>query len=489
MNLPMIRYVLGWVLAIEGAFMALPCLVAAIYGEAAGWWFVPVALAALLAGGLMARRKPADMTIYVREGCVATALSWLALSLVGCLPFWLSGEIPYFLDALFETVSGFTTTGASILTDVEALSRCMLFWRSFTHWLGGMGVLVFLLMVLQMPGGSRMNLMRAESPGPSVGKLKPKVRQTARILYLIYLGMTVLEVALLLAGGMPLFDALCTSFGSAGTGGFGIYNASLAGYSPYIQWVTTLFILLFGTNFTFYYLLLLRRWRQALGMEEVRLYFLIVAGSVAVIVWQLSATGESFGKILRDAAFQVASIITTTGFSTVNFDLWPQTSRSILVVLMFIGACAGSTGGGIKVSRIGILCKTMFKELGSYVLPKRVRKVEMDGKPLPHEVVRGVNVFLVSYLLVFTLSVLLVSLDGADMVTNFTAVAATFNNIGPGLELVGPTGNFAHFSSFAKLVLSFDMLAGRLELFPVLLLFYPGTWKGALRRARRQTAA
>ena len=488
MNLPMIRYVLGWTLAIEGAFMALPCLVALLYGEAAGWWFVPVALGALLAGGLMVWRKPADSMIYVREGCVATALSWIVLSLVGCLPFWLSGEIPFFLDAVFETVSGFTTTGASILSDVEALSRCMLFWRSFTHWLGGMGVLVFLLMVLQMPGGSRMNLMRAESPGPSVGKLKPKVRQTARILYLIYLGMTVLEVALLLARGMPLFDALCTSFGSAGTGGFGIKNDSMASYSAYIQWVTTIFILLFGTNFTFYYLLLLRRWKQALGMEEVRLYFVIVLASVGVIVAQLCAGGAAFGKTLRDAAFQVASIITTTGFTTVDFNQWPQTSRTILVVLMFIGACAGSTGGGIKVSRIGILCKTMFKELHSYVVPKSVRKVELDGKPLNHEVVRGINVFLVSYLLIFTLSVLLVSLDGTDMVTNFTAVAATFNNIGPGLELVGPTGNFGHFTPFAKVVLCFDMLAGRLELFPVLLLLFPPTWKGALRHARRAAA-
>lgn len=481
MNTSIIRRVLGWLLALEGAFMLLPFVAGLLYREDTAWYFLGVGAFSIVLGLALAYKKAASSVFYMREGCIATALGWIELSFFGCLPFYLSGEIPRFTDAMFETVSGFTTTGASILSDVESLSRCMLFWRSFTHWLGGMGVLVFLLAVIQLPGGSHMNLMKAESPGPSVGKLRPKVRQTARILYVIYFVMTVVEVILLLCGGMPLFDALTTSFGTAGTGGFGIKNDSIAGYSPYLQWVVTVFMMLFGVNFSFYYLLLLRRLKDALSLEEVRTYFIIILTAIAILMWDLRSGGLSFLDTLRQAAFQVASIITTTGFATTDFNSWPQTSRTVLVILMFVGACAGSTGGGIKVSRIIVMFRTMIKELGSYIHPKSIRKIEMDGKVIEHEVLRGINVFFVTYMLIFSLSVLAVSIDGLDMVTNFTAVAATFNNIGPGLELVGPSGNFSVFSPLSKWVLMFDMLAGRLEVFPMLLLFYPLCWKNLLR--------
>ena len=481
MNTSIVRRVLGWLLALEGAFMMLPFAVGLIYREDTAWYFLGVGLLAVVLGLALSYKKAISSVFYMREGCVATALGWIELSFFGCLPFYLSGEIPNFTDAMFETVSGFTTTGASILSDVEKLSHCMLFWRSFTHWLGGMGVLVFLLAVVQLPGGSHMNLMKAESPGPSVGKFRPKVRQTARILYIIYFVMTVAEVILLLCGGMPLFDALTTSFGTAGTGGFGIKNDSIAGYSPYLQWVVTVFMVLFGVNFSFYYLLLLRRLKDALSLEEVRTYFIIILTAIAILMWDLRSGGLSFLDTLRQAAFQVASIITTTGFATTDFNSWPQTSRTVLVILMFVGACAGSTGGGIKVSRIIVMFRTMIKELGSYIHPKSIRKIEMDGKVIEHEVLRGINVFFVTYMLIFAMSVLAVSIDGLDMVTNFTAIAATFNNIGPGLELVGPSGNFSVFSPLSKWVLMFDMLAGRLEVFPMLLLFYPLCWKNLLR--------
>ena len=469
-------------MAAEAAFMALPCGVALLYGEETGWYFVWVALLELFLALPLILNKPRSNVFYIKEGCVATALGWIVMSVMGCLPFVFSREIPRFTDALFETVSGFTTTGASILSDVESLSRCMLFWRSFTHWIGGMGVLVFLLTVLQMPGGSRMNLMKAESPGPSVGKLRPKVRQTAQILYAIYLGLTVAEFLFLTAGGMDWFESITTTFGSAGTGGFGIKNDSLMSYSPYIQWVTGVFMTLFGVNFSFYYLLLYRKWRQAFSFEEVRTYVIIILAATGLIVFDLRGAGLPLETTVRDAFFQVSSIITTTGFSSVDFNLWPQTSRTVLVILMFIGACAGSTGGGIKVSRFTVVFKTMFKELHSYVFPHSVRKIKIDGKPVEHEVIRGINVFIITFLMIFTLSVLLLSLEGRDLVTNFTAVAATINNIGPGLELVGPTGNFSMFTDFSKYVLIFDMLAGRLEVFPMLVLLYPPTWKSTLRR-------
>lgn len=477
MNVKVIRYILGYVLKLEALFLILPCIVAVIYKETTGFYYLFVLILCGLLGFLMSRKKPDSFVFYLKEGCIATALSWIVLSLFGGLPFWLSGEIPSFVDTLFETVSGFTTTGASILSDVEALSRCSLFWRSFTHWIGGMGVLVFLLAIVPLSGGSHINLMRAESPGPSVGKLVPKLRHTARILYLIYLGMTILEVIFLLAGHMSLFDALTTSFGTAGTGGFGIKNDSMMSYSPYLQWVVTIFMILFGVNFNAYYLILFRRFRKALQIEEVKYYIIIILVSIGIIFINIYNTVIGSADALRHASFQVASIITTTGFATTDFNLWPQTSKTILVLLMFIGACAGSTGGGIKVSRFVILLKTVGRELNSYIHPKSIKKIKIEGKPIDPEVVRATNVFFITFVIIFSFSVFAISFEGKDLITNFTAVAATINNIGPGLELVGPTQNFGGFQPFSKCVLIFDMLAGRLELFPLLILFHPAVWK------------
>lgn len=477
MNTSMIRYIVGYILKIEALFMLLPCLVAVIYQEQEGFYYLLIAVLCGLFGILMTIRKPKNHVFYLKEGCVATSLSWMALSLFGCIPFVLTREIPSFTNALFETISGFTTTGASILSDVEALSHCSLFWRSFTHWIGGMGVLVFLLAIIPLSGGSHINLMRAESPGPSVGKLVPKVRSTARILYLIYLSLTLLEILLLLAGKMSLFDSLTTSFGTAGTGGFGIKNDSLTGYSTYLQWVVTIFMILFGVNFNAFYLILFRKFKKALHMEEVKYYFLIILAAIAIITFEILDTSAGVLDALTHASFQVASIITTTGFSTVDFNMWSQACKTILVMLMFVGACAGSTGGGIKVSRFMVLVKTLIKELNSYIHPKSIKKIKMEYKPVEHEVVRAINVYFITFMLIFSASVLAISFNGKDLVTNFTAVAATINNIGPGLEMVGPTENFNIFSPFSKYVLMFDMLAGRLELFPLLILFHPAIWK------------
>ena len=413
---------------------------------------------------------------------MATALSWIFMSAFGALPFYLTGEIPNYTNALFETISGFTTTGASILSDVEALTHCSLFWRSFTHWIGGMGVLVFLLAIIPMTGGSHMNLMRAESPGPSVGKLVPKVKSTARILYVIYFGMTIIEIVLLLIGRMPVFDAITLSFGTAGTGGFGVLNDSLASYTMYQQWVVTIFMILFGINFNAYYLILFGQVKNAFKMEEVRVYLLIILSSIVFVFINIVDTSVNAFRALLDSSFQVASIITTTGFSTVDFDAWNQSCKTVLVLLMFIGACAGSTGGGVKVSRFIILFKTVIKELHSYIHPKSIRKITFEGKIVEHEVLRATNVYFITFITLFFFSVLLVSVEGNDFATNFTAVAATINNIGPGLELVGPTKNFGHFNTFSKYILMFDMLAGRLELFPLLILFHPAVWLDLFRQ-------
>ncbi|MBQ1280975.1 MAG: TrkH family potassium uptake protein, partial [Oscillospiraceae bacterium] len=428
-------------------------------------------------GFLFQLRKPTNRVFYLKEGFIVTALAWLLISILGSLPFLLSGSIVNPVDALFETVSGFTTTGASILSDVEALPRGMLFWRSFTHWIGGMGVLVFLLTILPMAGGSYTNLMKAESPGPQVEKFVPKIRYNALILYGIYLALTVIQIVILAAAKMPIFDALTITFGTAGTGGFGVLNDSVASYTPFQQNVITVFMILFGINFNFYFLLLLRKLRKAFSFEEVRWYLLIIAASILVITIDVASQFDTLAEAFRHTAFQVGSIITTTGFSTVNFDLWPSLSKSILVLLMFIGACAGSTGGGIKVSRIVLLFKTVKRELRQVLHPSSVRITSMDGKTISRDVLHTTNVYLVAYTIIFALSVLLITVDGYDLVTNFTAVAATLNNIGPGLSLVGPACNFGHFSAFSKLVMIFDMLAGRLELFPLLILFTKETWR------------
>jgi len=482
MNRAIIRYILGNVLTIEGVLMLLPCIVAFIYKESEGVHFLLIAILAVILGLGMTARKPKNHVFYLKEGCIITALSWIMLSMIGAVPFVLTREIPSFTDALFETISGFTTTGASILNDVEALSHTSLFWRSFTHWIGGMGVLVFLMAIIPMSGGSNINLMKAESPGPSVGKLVPKMKHTARILYLIYFALTVLQIIFLLFGNMPLFDAVTTAFGTAGTGGFGIKNNSIAGYSPYIQWVVTIFMILFGINFNAYYLILFRQFKKAFTMEEIRAYLLIIVAAIAVITMELIHGSMAIGEALRHSAFQVASIITTTGFATTDFNQWTALSRTILVLLMFIGACAGSTGGGIKVSRFLIVMKTVFREINSYLHPRSIKKVKMDGKPIEHEVLRATNVYFITFFVIFVFSVLAVSLEEKDLITNFTAVAATINNIGPGLEMVGPTANFSHFNIFTKWVLMFDMLAGRLELFPMLMLFVPQIWKDFFTR-------
>ncbi len=482
MNNSIIRYILGQVLKMEAILMFLPVIVAVIYGEEEGFAYLITLLFCGALGFAATHKKPQNFIFYLKEGCIATSLSWIVLSIFGSLPFIITGEIPSVTDALFETISGFTTTGASILSDVESLSYCSIFWRSFTHWIGGMGVLVFLLAIIPLSGGSHINLMRAESPGPSVGKLVPKVRHTARLLYLIYFGMTILEVLLLLIGKMPVFDALTTSFGTAGTGGFGIKNDSIAGYSSYIQWIVTVFMILFGVNFNAYYLILLRRFKKAFKIEEIRYYFLIITAAVAIIFFDICNTAASAFTALRDASFQVASIITTTGFSTVDFNTWSQASKTVLVLLMFIGACAGSTGGGIKVSRFVVLFKTVIKELNSYIHPKSIKKIKIDGKPVEHEVVRSINVYFITFMIIFTLSVFALSFEGKDLVTNFTAVTATINNIGPGLELVGPTQNFSIFTPFSKFILMFDMLAGRLELFPLLILFHPAAWRDLVHK-------
>ena len=482
MNRSIIRYILGQVLKLESAFLLLPCIVALIYHERQGIYYVITIAIGLVIGILMTFVKPKNMVFYLKEGCVATALSWIVMSLLGCLPFWFSGEIPSFTDALFETISGFTTTGASVLSNVEALSHCNLFWRSFTHWIGGMGVLVFMLAIIPMSGGSNINLMRAESPGPSVGKLVPKIRYSARILYYIYIGLTLAEIIFLLAGRMPLFDSLCTALGTAGTGGFGIKADSFASYSVYLQWVVTIFMILFGVNFNAYYFLIFGEVKKAAAMEEVKAYFTIIGVAILGIVICIWNTTSGFFDALTKASFQVASIITSTGFATVDYNAWSSTAKTILLFLMTIGACAGSTGGGIKVSRFISVFKTVKKELDSYIHPKSVKKIKMDGKPIEHDVVRSINVYFITFILLFAVSLFLVSFEGHDLTTNFTAVLATINNIGPGLNMVGPAENFGFFKPFTKYVLMFDMLAGRLELFPLLILLHPALWKQALKR-------
>lgn len=489
MNLSMVRYILGYVLTVEGILMQLCCVVGLIYREAETLGFLLVGASAMTAGLLLRRKKPKNTVFYLKEGCVSTALSWILMSAVGALPFLLTGEIRGFTNAMFEISSGFTTTGASILSDVEALSQVSLFWRSFTHWIGGMGVLVFVLAVVPLSGDSHIHLMRAESPGPSVGKFVPKVRSTARILYAIYIGLTLCELIFLLLGGLPLFDSLTVCFGTAGTGGFAVRNASIGDYSVYIQWVVTIFMALFGVNFNAYYLILLRQFKAAFSMEEVRLYFIVMTCGTGAVFFSILRQSPDIFDALTKALFQSVSIMTTTGFSTADFDLWPQPARLTLVMLMFAGACACSTGGGIKISRFLILGKTVRKEFGSYLHPRSVKKIKMDGKAVERDIVRSTNVYFITYVFVFSVSLFLVTLEGQDLVTGFAAVAATMNNIGPGLRAVGPTCNYGGLVPLSKWVLIFDMLAGRLELFPMLMLFHPALLKQALERRRKPPPA
>ena len=477
MNYSIVLYILGCVLKFESAFLVLPALVGLIYREHASVSYLAVAVLCLILGVLLTHKKPRSTNLYTREGFVAVALSWIIMSIFGAIPFVLTGDIPFYVDALFETISGFTTTGSSILTDVESISKASLFWRSFSHWIGGMGVFVFIMAILPMMGGSTMNLMKAESPGPSVSKLVPHVKDTAKILYGIYIAITICEATILRALGMPLFDSLTTTFGTVGTGGFGIRNDSIAGYSPAIQITITVFMILSGINYTAYFYILTGKIKELFKIEEVRWYLAIIFGSVAVITWNVRSLYPTFSETLRHAFFQVGSIITSTGYATTDFDLWPALSKTLLVTLMFIGACAGSTSGGIKVSRILILLKTIRKELSLIIHPRQVKKIRMDGHPVDHETLRSANVFLVVYFVLLLTSMLLISVDEFDFSTNFTSVVTVLNNIGPGLNLVGPTQNFSIFSPFSKFVLMFDMLAGRLELFPMMILLMPSTWK------------
>ena len=492
MNFRLLSHTMGYILWVEAGFLLLPALTACIYAETCWQQFLLTALLCAAAGTVLHLIPVKKAQMHSRDGFVAVALSWVLLALFGALPYVFTGVLDSYIDAVFETVSGLTTTGSSTFTAVSHLPRSVLLWRSLTQWMGGMGVLVFLLAIVPMNqrgSGNSLHVLRAESPGPSVGKLVPKVKHTARILYLIYLGMTILQVLFLLAGKLPLFDALTTTFGTAGTGGFAIKNDSMMSYTAYQQWVYTIFMALFGVNFNAYYLILFGKFKKAFAMEEVRWYFIIIFCSTAFIFFQILDSYSTAFEALTHAAFQVSTIITTTGFATTDFNLWPAASRTVLVLLMFIGACAGSTGGGIKVSRCVVMVKTVVKEMGSYLHPNSVKKIKLDGKPVDHEVLRSINVFFITYMIIFAASVFLVSLEGRDMVTNFTAVAATFNNIGPGLEGVGPTQNFGALSILSKYTLMFDMLAGRLELFPLLLLFHPGVWKETFAKKIKETSA
>lgn len=486
MNTSIIRYILGHIIKLEGFFMLLPCVIAIIFNEKELFTYLAMSVACILLGSLMTLKKAKDTVFYLKEGCIATSLSWMLLSFFGALPFVLTGEIPHFTNAMFETVSGFTTTGASILTDVEALSHTSLFWRSFTHWIGGMGVLVFLLAIVPLSGGSNMNLMRAESPGPSVGKLVPKMRYTARILYVIYLALTIMELIALLIAKLPWFDALCISIGTAGTGGFGILNSSCGAYPVAAQWIISTFMILFAINFNAYYFILFGQIKQAFKMEEVRVFLGIVIAAIALITYDIHNMFGSLFEAFTHSTFQVASIVSSTGFATTDFDLWPAFSKTILVLLMFIGACAGSTGGGIKVSRFVIIAKAIKKEFHSYIHPKSVKQVVMDGKEVDNNVIRSVSIYVITFFALFVLSILIIALEEKDLVTNFTAVVATMNNIGPGLSMVGPTANFAHFTDLSKWVFIFDMLAGRLELFPLLIMFHPSIWHELIVRPIRR---
>jgi trk system potassium uptake protein TrkH len=484
MNYRMISRIIALILAVEAFFLLPPLAISFADGSvAAGLGFVYTFFIALGLSGLFALLgRAARPGFYAREGLVSVGLGWIALSLVGCLPFLFSGEIRHPVDALFEIVSGFTTTGASILPQVGVgpQTRGILFWRSFSHWLGGMGVLVFLLAVVPISGrsdGFTVHLLRAESPGPNVGKLVPRMRRTAVILYLLYIVLTVLNVVFLLFGGMNWFEALCTAFGTAGTGGFGVRPDSIAGYSPYLQVVTAVFMLLFGVNFSIYYLLILGRLKDALKDEELRLYLGIVALATLTIAVNIRHAFAGTGEALRHAFFTVSSIMTTTGFATVDFDRWPALSKAILFSLMIVGASAGSTGGGLKVARLLQLLKSMARNIRQLLRPNRVERIRVNGQPVSEQILDSTNAYLATYVLLFVGSFLLVSLDGFSLETNISAVAACFNNIGPGFDIVGPTGNYASYSVFSKLILIFDMLAGRLEIFPMLVLFAPAAWK------------
>lgn len=484
MNKRLIIYILGWVMLIEGAAMQLSTFVGILYGE---WhymkYFFYVGMALIALGVPIVIKKPKSNVMYLKEGFAATTMSWVLLSVAGCLPLWISKTIPHFVDAIFETISGFTTTGATILTDIESLPRCMLFWRSFSHFLGGMGVVVFLLAIIPRLGASQnINLMKAESTGPSVSKSMPKLRNYAALLYGIYGGLTLLECILLLCGGMTLFDAVTTSFSTAGTGGFMVYNDSMARFSPYLQTVTAVFMMLFGVNFYVYILILSRRFKQALKNEELWVYLgitLLITGLIAGDLIVNRTYGGGVYESIHQSFFYVTSIESSTGMAMTDVNKWPEFAKSLIMIATCIGACAGSTGGGLKVSRFVILLKGVRKEFTLILHPRTVHTVKMDSKKVTHEVSRSVSVYFVIYLAIVIVTTILISLNGFDYATNISSVLATLNNTGPGLNVVGSTGNYAGFNLFSKLVFCFNMLAGRLELYPFLLIFIPTAWRKA----------
>lgn len=480
MNNKMIKYVLGVILKLEAGFMVVPLILSFIYKEETIFkisYFSTIGILLFL-GFLLSRKVPDNMKFFAKEGLVTTALSWIALSIFGALPFVMTGQIPSFIDAFFEVVSGFTTTGASILTNVEALNKSLLYWRSFTHLVGGMGVLVLALAILPQNNNQSLHIMKAEVPGPTVGKLVSKMSYNSRILYMIYLCITAIIVIFLLFGGMPLFDAVIHAFGTVGTGGFGIKNNSVAYYnSPYIEYVLGFGMLFCGMNFNLFYALILKNFKQIYKNEELRFYLGAVTLAIISICINIAPMYDSISHLFRDVFFTVSSVVTTTGFSTADFDTWPVFSKTILLVLMFMGGCAGSTAGGFKVSRVVVLLKSAINEFRKTGTPNRIFSIKMDGKIISKELFGSISTYLILYISVFFLLILCISPESPDFVSAFSAVTATFNNIGPGLGVVGPTSNYSHFSDINKIVLSFSMLLGRLEIFPILILFSPNLYK------------
>ena len=478
MNTKIVRYILCRMLGVEAALLLVPVLVAVIYQEKCGIVFlIPIVILCLLFL-MVGRKRPEHGQIYGKEGMVIVALAWILWSLFGAMPFTLSGYIPSYVDAFFETVSGFTTTGSSIIPDVEVLPHCLLFWRSFTHWIGGMGVLVFVLVVTSLDRKNSMHLMRAEVPGPEKDKLVPKAMSTARILYGMYLTLTVIEMVFLVIGGMNLFDSMIFSFGSAGTGGFSNYADSVAHFnSAYIDGVITVFCALFGVNFALFYFMILGDFKSILKNEELRTYILLIAGATAAIMLNIHSLYPTIGKSFRYAVFQVVTVITTTGYSTADFAQWPMFSKAVLMMLTVIGACASSTGGGIKVSRLLVGMKCVKREIVQLAHPKSVGIIRIGGKKVSSDVLRTIYIYFIAYVGILIGSVVLISLDNFDFETTFSAVLTTLGNVGPGMAQVGPMGNFAEFSPLSKLILCFDMLAGRLEIFPFLVLFTAPAWR------------
>lgn len=480
MNYRMIFYVLGFVLKIEAALMTLAIAVALMYGEQSAWALGITMGITLAVGFLMGLKKPENKTLHVKEGLITVALSWIVISLLGTLPFFISGTIPSYLDGFFEVVSGFTTTGASILTDIESLPKGILFWRSFTHWIGGMGILVFVLTILPISTGHSLHLMRAESPGPETSKLVPNMAKTAKILYSIYFVMTVIEIVALMIAGMSLYDAAVHAFGTAGTGGFSVRNSSIAAYdSVAIDTIITVFMILFGINFSLYYLLLAKNFRQVFKNEEFRIYIITIIVSMVIVTINILPLYSSVAESIRYSTFQVASIITTTGYATTDTNIWPQLSKTVLILLMFFGASAGSTGGGLKAVRVLLLFKSAKRDIGKLLYPNTVKIIRLDNKKVSEDTISGVKTFFFIYLMITVISIFLISLNGYDLETSATAVIACINNIGPGFGMIGVTGNYAAFSEFSKIVLSIDMLVGRLEVYPMLILFIPSIWRKA----------